>query len=443
MLGAPKWYGRGFKIATVLLGGACYARAVRDRHAQARRPPAVRRSLLFVAAISTGLLLAVWWLTQGGAPPLRPPQAAQVTALPVPSVPSSAAPQATPAASPSSAAAAVRAALTRRLHDLPVPHAVLEALAEGRVAAALELLAAAPVAPAAAIAWEVVELCREGEPLAGPEREAAPAALALLRGRPSAEQQLGALISAQRELAARLKAGCAQAPLDAAAARRRLEAQAAAGDAQSLERLARSDAAGASRLQSAALLGSPGAAFRLGLELLQSGRNAAGAGERRQAGLSWLKAAAQGSADAEAWYASCLLEGCGGAADPAAARAALESAARRGSIYALGLLSAPPTDSPAPWSTPEDVVAPLPSADAAAFGLDGASHYAWSVLAARLATAGCFGFAWRSTAEALTAPERIAPSLSPAGLAAAAAAAELLVNEAAGPARAALGCEGG
>ena len=405
------------------------------------RPAVARRTWLYVAAVLAALLSVLLWLRPE--PPPGPPRAA---AVPVPPVrPAHMPPAATELARPAHAArAAVRVALQRRFRGLAIPAAVLDLVAAGEVGAAERRLGEAP--SATALAWELARLCRESAapPEGGADAAESAAARTLLAASPQ-DLQLLAAVSAERDaFAQRLTAGCAGAGLDATAIRQRLAAAAAGGDAASLERLALADPTQASRLMSAALLGASGAQLRVALELLQAPSADGHATERRQAGRGWLQAAARGDPEAEAWYAACLLDGCAGAADPAGARAALESAARRGSLYALGLLvTASATEAPAVWSAPEDFVVPLPPRELAALGLGDAERYAWSALAAALAREGCFGFALRSAAEALSAPDRIARLLRPAELVAAAAAVTDLLAEFGAAARAALGCAGG
>jgi TPR repeat protein len=295
----------------------------------------------------------------------------------------------------------------------------------------------------AALEWDLLALCREApRPGEGSGAEDERAARAALAERPDLAAVLQPMIEARHSFGVRLAVGCQGARLDPASLQRRVEASAANGDAESLERLTMVDGAPDARLQSAAMLGAPRAQFRVALNLLSDRPGAARTPEQRQAGLSWLQAAAKGDAEAQSYYGSCLLEGCPGVPDPLAARAALESAARRGSSQALGLLSGSGSSEPASdWSSTEDIFAPLPPQHLDSLGLDAADHFAWATLAERLARDGCFGFAFRTTALALAAPARLEHTLRTAELAEARERSTRLWSQTGGATRHALGCD--
>jgi hypothetical protein len=347
--------------------------------------------LLIAVGVALGLFAIRWW-GPGHDRPAGPVERPAPREPPVPTAASSSpAPPASTVAPPVAPAGLVRAALARRLRAAALPRELADLVAAGDIAGAAVHLAAAKGPGSAALEWDLLALCHEatesGAAAGADDELAARAALAL---RPDLAAVLQPMIEARHAFGVRLGAGCRNARQDPAAIQRRLAVSAASGDAASLERLTAVDGAPQARLQSAALLGSSLAQFRLALTLLaERPGTPARTAEQRQAGLSWLQAAAKGDADAESYYGGCLLDGCPGAPDPLAARAALESAARRGSSQALGLLSGGGGSEPAnDWSGTEDVVAGLPPRYLDSLGLDAADHYAWAVLAARLARDG-------------------------------------------------------
>jgi hypothetical protein len=403
-----------------------------------------RALLLIAVGVALGLFAIRWW-GPGHDRPAGPAERPAARPPPVPTAASgSLAPPASTVAPPVAPAGLVRAAIARRLRGAELPRELVDLLAAGDIARAAVRLAASKGPGSAALEWDLLALCHEATesaPAADAEDElAAHAAVAL---RPDLAAVLQPMIEARHAFGVRLGAGCRDSRLDPAALQHRLAVSAASGDAASLERLTAVDGAPQARLQSAALLGSSLAQFRLALTLLadRPGGTARTA-EQRQAGLSWLQAAAKGDADAQSYYGGCLLEDCPGAPDPLAARAALESAARRGSSQALGLLSGSGGGEPANnWSGTEDVIAPLPPRYLDSLGLDAADHYAWAVLAARLARDGCFGFAFLTTAQALAAPARLEPALRPAELAEARERSTKLWSETGVATRHALSCD--
>jgi hypothetical protein len=404
----------------------------------------VTRALLLIAiGVALGLFAIGRW-GPGHDRPAGPAERPATRPAPVPTESGSPAPPASAVAPPVAPAGLVRAAIARRLRGTELPRELVDLVAAGDIGRAAARLAASKGPGSAALEWDLLALCHEATEsgaAAGAEDElAARAALAL---RPDLAAVLDPMVEARHAFGVRLGAGCRGARLDPAAIQHRLAVSAASGDAASLERLTAVDGAPQARLQSAALLGSSLAQFRLALSLLadRPGTTALSA-EQRQSGLSWLQAAAKGDADAESHYGACLLDGCPGAPDPLAARAALESAARRGSSQALGLLSASGGGEPANvWSGSEDVIAGLPPRYLDSLGLDAADHYAWAALAARLARDGCFGFAFLTTAQALAAPARLERALRPAELAEARERSTRLWSETGVATRHALSCD--
>ena len=407
------------------------------------RGSALRPLLLALAAGAAAALLAWWlgpWRTPPAAgPPLtRPPSARRAAAGPEPG-PSAAAP------APPAPAASVRAGLTRHFGGLAVPREVIELLAAGDAAAAARRLEAMPGHGGTALLWDLGTLCRDARGMAsGADPRAADARAALDAASLDAATRpvLERMVAERRAWLARLEAGCTAARLDPAALQRRLLDSAAAGDAASLERLAAIDASPYARLTSAALLGAPRAQLRVALGLLEESPGQSRTSEQRQEGLTWLQAAAKGDADAEAYYATCLLAGCYGAADPAAARGALEHAARRGSSAALSLLAtAGAGEAGGRWSPLDAPFAAVPPRDTSALALSETDRYAWAAFAERLARAGCFGFDFTIAGEALGGRARLERALRPSQLADAAASADRLWSESGGAARSARGCD--
>jgi hypothetical protein len=418
-------------------------RCGRGRRARPARGRAVGALLLIAVGVGLGLVAVRWWVADHdlpAAPAARPAAHSPPVSTTAPWTPP---PSSTPVAPPAVPAGLVRAALARRLRGGALPRELVDLIVAGDLARAAARLAAAKGPGSAALEWDLLALCHEAtEAGATPGAEDERAARAAVELRPDLAAVLQPMIEARHAFDLRLGAGCRSVRLDPESLQRRLAASAASGDAASLERMATVDAAPAARLQSAALLGAPRAQFRLALSLLEDRPAAARTPEQRLAGLSWLQAAAKGDADAQSYYGSCLLDGCPGAPDPPAARAALESAARRGSSQALGLLSAggggePPND----WSGTLDVIAPLPPRGLDSLGLDAAEHYAWAALAERLARDGCFGFAFLTTAQALAAPARLERTLRPAELAEARELSTRLWSETGEATRHALSCD--
>ena len=404
------------------------------------------RPLLFASAAGFAAVLLAWWLLPGHAPtqdvgPIARPPTTRPLA-PQPKVgPRS------PGPAPAATTATVRAALRQHFAGLAVSREIIALLLAGDVAAAARQLEAIPGHGGAALLWDLGTLCREarGPSETDPRAADAHAALDAAALDPATRPLLEGMVGERRDWLARLASGCAVAQLEPATLLRRLQASAAGGDAASLERLASVDAAPFVRLTSAALLGAPRAQLKLALALLDEGPGAVRTSEQRQGGVTWLQAAAKGDADAESYYATCLLSGCYGPADPGAARSAMEHAARGGSSAALGLLSAAGAgaagDTAGRWSPLAAPVAALPPRDPGALGLGETERYAWAAFAERLARAGCFGFDFTIAGEALSGRARLERTLRPSQLADAAAAAEKLWSDAGGAARAARGCD--
>jgi len=391
---------------------------------------------LLLAALAAGALLGavLWWR----AAPEQPP----ATAAPQRTEPARAAydtgplPATRPASGPPAApldAALLRAAVVARL-PASLSHELVARLAAGDVAEVARALAAGRGPGSAAALAELALWCQElAEPHTEADAQAARSALGAAAREPAAGAALEALIGARRAAERRLAAGCAGARFDAAAIDRQLQASARNGDAASLERLALTGSGGPGKLTSAALLGAPRAQLRLGLDSLRSHPVEA---------RSWLEAAAKQDADAQALLGTCLLAGCGADPDPVAGRATLESAARRGAPFALGLLSSgAAADEVHRWLPAGALVAPLPPPDPDALALSAADRLAWAALAGRLAEQGCFGFELSLAAEALAARPHLERSLSPADVAAGARAADELEAASGAAVRHARGCD--
>jgi hypothetical protein len=345
-----------------------------------------------------------------------------------------AAPPVTPPAAPPLASRLLRAALVEQLRAAALSRESLQQLAAGDLATVARRLGAAREPGSAALLAELESLCqRLDEPAAESEVAEARAALGSASREPAAGAALDALVAARREAMATLVAGCAAARIDRTATTRQLELSARNGDAASLERLALAGTGNPGRLTSAALLGAPRAQLHLGLDQLR---------DQPAVARSWLEAAARQDADAAAVYGSCLLAGCGTAPDVAAGRAALESAARRGAPFALGLFASPPgADGTLHWAAAGAVVSPLPPPDPDALGLAATDRYAWAALAGHLAAEGCFGFDLRLAAEALAARPRVERAVSPAEAAAGQQAAIALEATSGAEIRRARGCD--
>ena len=409
----------------------------------AQRGAALRWLLLALTAGATVGLLA-WWFGPWRTPPNETAPVARTPANRVAPPDPEPGPRVA-APSPTAPAAVLRAGLKRHFAGLAVPRELIELLAAGDVAAAARQLEGMPAHSSAALLWDLGTLCRDARgPASGADPHAADARAALDAASLDATVRpvLEGMVAARRAWLARLEPGCAAARLDPGALQRQLLASATAGDAASLERLASIDAAPFARLMSAALLGAPRAQLRLAVALLEEGPAQSRTNEERQAGLSWLQAAAKGDADAEGYYASCLLSGCYGAADPVAARGALEHAAEHGSSAAIGLLVAAGSgDAGGRWSPLDAPLAAVPARDTSALALSETDRYAWAAFAERLARAGCFGFDFTIAGEALSSRSRFERTLRPSQLTEAAAAADWLWSEAGEAARSARGCD--
>lgn len=341
-----------------------------------------------------------------------------------------------PAAPPGRAPpASVRAAIAHEFRGIALPQALLNRLGAGDVASVARDLASAPDPAAAVELFDLQELC-------GAQIQGVTSGLVAADGRaaleatglsPANRATLAALLEEHHAWHDRFRPACAATLFDATSIRARLQAAGLRGDAASLERLAQLDPQPLARLQSAALLGNPRAAFRVALaELPKHVRD----------GRSWLEVAAKNDPEAGAYFGICLLTGCAGAADPVAARQALESAARSGSLFALGVLaSADSPDGARRWARNDELVVPVAPRDLDALGINSTSAYRWASLAASLAAQGCFGFEFRITAEALEARTRFASSLRPAELASAQTEAQELAATTLGATRHSLGCD--
>ncbi len=329
----------------------------------------------------------------------------------------------------------VRAAIAHEFHGNRLPRSLLDRLVAGDVAGVARELASAPEASAAVELFDLQGLCRaqdEGVPADISQGDARAAGDAT--GMASASRAtLTALIAQRRAWHDRFRSACAATRFDATATAARLQAAALRGDGASLERLARSDSQPLMRMQGAALLGNPRAAFRIALAELP---------KQPREGRSWLEVAAKEDPEAAAYLGMCLLSGCAGEPDPAAARQALESAARGGSLYALGFLAtADAPEGARRWVRADEIVAPVAPRDLEPLGFNSASAYPWAALAASLAARGCFGFEFTITAEALEARTRFETALRPAELASARAQADELAATTLEATRHALDCD--
>lgn len=391
-----------------------------------------RQLTLLGLAAGTAVAVALWWRSSPA--PERP-----ADARPAPAAADARYDRPAPLPAAATAATAplpgrlLHAQLRTRLRAAALPREWLERLAAGEVGEVARQLSEARAPGSVALLAELAALCRAlGAPAADADVSAARARLAAAR-EPAADTALDALIGARREGAARLAAGCSAAHLDEAAIGRQLELTARNGDAASLEYLALEGSGAAGRLESAALLGAPRAQLSLGLDHLRG---------QPAVARSWLEAASKHDADAAAVYGSCLLVGCGAAPEVAAGRATLESAARRGAPFALGLLSsADGADNVLRWTAADARLSPLPPPNVEVLGLSSAEHYAWAALAGQLAADGCFGFDLELAAEALAARPRLWRSLSPAEAAAGEQAAAALATSIGTDVRRARGCD--
>jgi hypothetical protein len=385
---------------------------------------------LVIGLVASALIVAgyLWFGRAAPLPAVNAPRTEPVPAIrdwPTPTVPSA------PRAAPGSP---VRAALARAFHDLPLDRTLIGDLEAGEVGAVAAALERGAGAAAAVQLSDLATLCAQVTGAALAETEGAEEHALLLAGGAGAAARavLAAQLAAARAWRLRFGRGCAVAALDAPRISARLESAAAHGDAASLERAAALDPAPVARLQSAALLGSARAQFRLALAI----QPAQPLGAR-----AWLESAARGDADAEAYWGACLLNGCFGAADPPAARDALESAARRGALFALGALSsAEAAGGSRRWSGSDAAVVPLSPRGPEALGLDPAASFAWTAYSAALVRGGCFGFEFGPAAEALDAAARFERTLRPVELEAARAAARTLEASTGAATRSALGC---
>jgi len=385
----------------------------------------LKRALLVLAALGAAVLAALAYFS-GPAPTAPPPAPTGGWPAPPAARADRVAPPAATTTSDRLPATLLRATVTDKLRSSPLPPAVREQLVAGDVAGAASALA--NLRQGAALLDELRTLCRSVT--AGDEsvEGAARVALGAASRDPAAAATLDALVAARRLGRERLAAGCAGAHLDATAIANALETSARAGDAASLERIARDEG----RLASAALLGSARAQLRLGLEHLA---------QQPLVARSWLEAAAKQDADAAEFLGTCLLDGCGGPPDPAAARSILESAARRGSASALALLASASAEEFTRWVSTSDFITPVPPRNLDALGLSSTERYAWAGLAAGLAEQGCFGFDVNVAARALALRAQLADSLSPSDAAAGNEAARALGDATAGTVRHARGCD--
>ena len=329
-------------------------------------------------------------------------------------------------------ATVLRAAIGRAFAGAPLTQSQVLALAAGQVVELERELGSSSLAAAAPQLYDLAALCAAegGGTATDSRRDSEHAALEALADQPEALTLLRAQLDARHSWQMRIQPGCAATTFEDRAIHERLLASAAAGNAASLERLAAADSQPLSRMTSAALLGDARAQVRLALETLPSQPTQARA---------WLEAGAKNDADALGFYGGCLLSGCFGAPDPAAARSALETAARRGSRYALGVLASAGSDAAGRWPISGVPFAPIPARDPDALGLDPAARYAWAALAATLARAGCFGFEFETTAAALATAATLERTLTAGELAAGRAIDS--DPERAAAARARLGCD--
>jgi hypothetical protein len=387
---------------------------------------------LLIAGVASALIVAGYlWL--GRAPAEHAPAASAAAPAEAGVAPPPAA--VAPAPARPESAAAVRAALAHAFHDVRLDRSALGDLAAGEVGRAATAFARGDDPAAAVRLADLEALCAQlaGAALAAAEGPDEHARLVAGSAGAAARALVEAQIAAEFAWRARFARGCAAAALDPQRIRARLERAAATGDAASLERLAALEPVSAVRLQGAALLGSARAQFLLALAV----QPAQPLGAR-----AWLESAARGDADAEAYWGACLLNGCFGAADPPAARDALESAARRGAFFALGALSsADAAGGPRRWSRSDAPVVPLSPRGPETLGLDPAASFAWTAFSAALARDGCFGFEFSTAAEALEAAARFERTLRPAELAVAHAAAAALEAATGTSTRRALGCD--
>ncbi|MBS0376073.1 MAG: hypothetical protein JSR73_15950 [Proteobacteria bacterium] len=390
----------------------------------------MRPAAVIAIALAAGAAVLTALLLERPATPESPPSPAVRPVLPAASVAPPPAAHAAPAEGSALAPRVVRAVLHERLHSPALSPERLEALAAGRIAPVAAALRAAREPGAAALLADLAALCESLPDSA--DGAAARDALGVAGRDALAVASLERLAGAVHAARATLEAGCAATSFDAAGIRSALEAGARAGDPHSVERLAFLSRGDAGRLASAALLGMPRAQLRLALDQLPG---------QPAAARSWLEAAAKQDPEAEALLGACLLGGCGAGPDPAAARAALESAAGHGAPVALGWLAAGAGgEDPSRWSPAGALVTPLPPAHPEALGLTPVERYAWAALAAGLAADGCFGLDLDLAAGALAARARLERALSPAEAAEGTAAAAALESRTGASARQSRGC---
>jgi hypothetical protein len=381
------------------------------------------RAVLGLAALGVIAIVGYRWPAREAAPDVGPASAPVATLVPTIRPGIGFAPPPAAAAAPAGAVTEtlLRAALQRRFHGV-LPRELEDRLRAGGVREVAERLAGATAPGSAAALAELAALCQESAATGADE------ATARAPQSPGTAAALAPLEAARRTALERLRGGCAAAHFDLAAINERLTATANGGDVASLERLALSGI-GPARLASAALLGAPRAQWRMALDQQK---------EHPQLARSWLEAAARKDADAGAYYGSCLLAGCFGTPDPVAARAALEAAARRGSVAALGLLVG--ADAAGPWSSPDVPVVPVPPPGTDALGLGSTDRLAWATLAGELARRGCFGLDLPSAALALGARDRLAAQLAPSAGELGDGAGKALLAETGDATRESLGC---
>jgi hypothetical protein len=367
--------------------------------------------ILAAAALIFGLL---WWRAPPGDPVAPDPASGGSDRNAVANVASDRGPETTPPATTAGSsgdiavplASMVRSEVAAVFRGLRLPDGVAEALADGRIDAALQRLDGATDGDAAVALAKLSGFCAGA--IGSAQLDAADLRRHGLGGAaPETAAMLERTLQQQRDWGRRVVQGCEQAGLlrngppdaQARAAERnarladRLQRCADAGNAACLVQLARREGLPQQRrmvmLQSAAILGSVEAQELLlaALEFDRAGR--AARPEDRQAARYWRESLAKSDPEYRAALVGCYDEDCDPRRlDRAAVRAQLESAMRDGSLTALTSLMTSERDASA------QAGADGRSVDVGQISVVNPSEtdaYAWKSVGERLALGGCLG----------------------------------------------------
>ncbi|MCZ8133194.1 MAG: hypothetical protein O9284_18155 [Steroidobacteraceae bacterium] len=378
--------------------------------------------------LGAALILALlWWRAHEGAPPEvgriervdSPTPASGDGSAPVATPPSPGAPAGATGGGDAETFAPLPAAARSELLDafgeVRLPPGVLERLVAGRVGEAIATLRETPGDDTALALERVGALCL-GFRARRPQMSTAEIANAGLGDLPGPTRaRLEAAVREQGEWAAAFAADCersgAYAPPFRDEVQRRIRECAEAGGGDCLFRTLQAQfpsgsAERLSRLQSAAVLGSRDAMLLLVHEIESRERTP----QSLEAARYWREQLAKVDPEYRVARLSCDGADCEGrAVDPDDAMRVLLGAVREGSTGALATLAMSPSRVAAAAS-----VRP-------AFGLEQIAQlnrsetdaYAWSVVAEKLAAAGCLGL-WPNWAAFVGAPAQLERSLSPA-----------------------------